>query len=237
MQALLPTDFEPRIRFCQWFLDTCIENPEFTSVVLFTDEAKFSREAITNFHNNHIWTVANPHAIIERRHQQTFSLNVWAGIIGDRLLGPVFLPNILNGDNYLNFLRDDLPELLEDLSLDIRQHLYFMHDGAPAHYRVTVREFLNETIPNRWIGRGGPVPWPARSPDCNPCDFYLWEHVKSLVYDRLIPNINILREQILNAFATIWNTQGIFERVRQSMRRRMEACIAANGAHFGSIFL
>lgn len=183
VQALLPTDFEPRIRFCQWFLDTCIENPEFTSVVLFTDEAKFSREAITNFHNNHIWTDANPHAITERRHQQTFSLNVWVGIIGDRLLGPVFLPNILNGDNYLNFLRDDLPELLEDLPLDIRQLLYFMHDGAPAHYRVTVREFLNETFSNRWIGRGGPVSWPARPPDCNPCDFYLWGHVKSLVYD------------------------------------------------------
>lgn len=83
----------------------------------------------------------------------------------------MFLPNILNGDNYLNFLRDDLPELLEDLPLDIRQLLYFMHDGAPAHYRVTVREFSNETFPNRWIGRGGPVPWPAISPDCNSCDF------------------------------------------------------------------
>lgn len=52
VQVLLPTDFEPRIRFCQWFLDACIENPEFTSVVRFTDEAKFLREAITNFHNN-----------------------------------------------------------------------------------------------------------------------------------------------------------------------------------------
>ncbi|EZA62939.1 hypothetical protein X777_15531 [Ooceraea biroi] len=107
-----------------------------------------------------------------------------------------------------------------------------MHDGAPAHYRVTVREFLNETFPTRSIGRDGPVSWPARSPDCNPCDFYLWGHVKSLVYDRPIPNINILREQILNAFATIRNTQGIFGRVRQSMMGRMEVCIAANGVHF-----
>lgn len=73
----------------------------------------------------------------------------------------MFLPNILSGDNYLNFLRDELPELLEDLPINIRQHLYFMHDGAPAHYRVTVHKFLNEAFPNRWISRGGQVPRPA----------------------------------------------------------------------------
>ena len=50
--------------------------------------------------------------------------------------------------------------------------MWFMHDGAPAHITVDVRHFLDATYPQRWIGRGGPVIWPARSPDLNPLDFF-----------------------------------------------------------------
>ena len=38
--------------------------------------------------------------------------------------------------------------------------------------------FLNVTFPNRWIGRGGPTPWPPRSPDITPLDLFLWRYVK-----------------------------------------------------------
>jgi hypothetical protein len=31
----------------------------------------------------------------------------------------------------------------------------FQHDGAPPHYSANVREFLDATFPQRWIGRGG----------------------------------------------------------------------------------
>ncbi|CAH1378390.1 unnamed protein product, partial [Tenebrio molitor] len=36
-----------------------------------------------------------------------------------------------------------------------------------------VRNWLNENFSGRWIGRNGPVAWPARSPDLNLCDFFL----------------------------------------------------------------
>ena len=42
---------------------------------------------------------------------------------------------------------------------------------------------LNESFPNRWLGRGGPVAWPPRSPDLTPLDYYLWGHMKTLVYE------------------------------------------------------
>jgi hypothetical protein len=44
------------------------------------------------------------------------------------------------------------------------------------------KEILDEQYPDRWIGRGGPRSWPARSPDLNPLDFFLWGHVKNVVY-------------------------------------------------------
>jgi hypothetical protein len=42
------------------------------------------------------------------RHQHQFSINVWAGIAGDHL-GPHVLPARLTGNDYLQFLREELP--------------------------------------------------------------------------------------------------------------------------------
>lgn len=35
-----------------------------------------------------------------------------------------------------------------------------------------VSDFLNETFPDRWIGGDWPTPWPLRSPDYTPLDFF-----------------------------------------------------------------
>ena len=51
--------------------------------------------------------------------------------------------------------------------------MWYQHDGAPAHFSIAARQVLNDKYPNRWIGRGGPVPWPPRSPDLTPLDFFL----------------------------------------------------------------
>ncbi|GBN98620.1 hypothetical protein AVEN_272953-1 [Araneus ventricosus] len=55
-------------------------------------------------------------------------------------------------------------------------------DGAPPHYGNIVREFLDATFPQRWIGRGAAMAWPPRSPDITPLDFYVWGYVKQHVY-------------------------------------------------------
>lgn len=232
VQALLPRDFPLRINFCTWYRNRLAANPRFDCVILFTDEASFSRNSIMNFHNNHVWADENPHAIVETRFQVQFSLNVWGGIVGDHLIGPFFLPGRLTGESYLHFLRHELPLLLEDLPLLLRNQMWYMHDGAPAHFSILVRNYLNEVYPNRWIGRGGPQPWPPRSPDLNSLDFFLWGHLKSIVYSTPINTIDDLRNRIIGGFETIRNTPGMLERVRQSMRRRVEACITAGGSHF-----
>jgi len=61
--------------------------------------------------------------------------------------------------------------------------MYFQHDGALPHYTNGVKEMLNELFPNCWLGRGGPVAWPPKSPDLRPLDYYLWDHMKTLVYE------------------------------------------------------
>jgi hypothetical protein len=76
------------------------------------------------------------------------------------------------------------------------------------------------------MGRCGPTAWPPRSPDLNPLDFYLWGHLKTLVNAALV----------VDACQTIRNYPGIFERMRRSMMRRVDACIESHGGHFEHLF-
>ena len=98
-----------------------------------------------------------------------------------------------------------------------------MHVGAPPHFALAAREILHQRFPNKWIGRQGPTQWPARSPDLNPLDFYLWGNLKAIVYSIPIHNVEILRQRIEQGCQLIRQTHGIRERVRQSMMRRSEA--------------
>jgi len=65
-------------------------------------------------------------------------LSFHAGIAGERLRRPCLLP--LTGAVYHNFLRKVLPGLLEDVDLQTRIHLRFIHDGAPPHFLLAVWE-------------------------------------------------------------------------------------------------
>jgi hypothetical protein len=70
-----------------------------------------------------------------------------------------------------DFLLHDLPKLLEDVPLAVRTRMWYIHDGAPAHFSRAVRDVLNNTYHDRWIGRGGTTAWPPRLPNLNPLGF------------------------------------------------------------------
>jgi hypothetical protein len=55
---------------------------------------------------------------------------------------------------------------------------------------------------------------------------------KSLVYAAPVDNEDALHHRIVDACQTIRNYPGIFERMRRSMLRRVEACIESHGGHF-----
>ena len=40
------------------------------------------------------------------------------------------------------------------MHLGVREKIYFQQDRAPAHYALSVREYLNDTFRDKWIGRG-----------------------------------------------------------------------------------
>lgn len=235
-QELNPLDYQPRVRFCHWLLAN--RNLD----ILWTDECTFTRIGLFNQHNRHMWAYENPHLMEVDNFQHRFALNVWAGMIRGRIFGPIFLPR-LNGAVYLDFLRNNLQLLIanwlyeEDLPLQRAREFFYQHDGAPAHFEINVRRYLDEEFGERWIGRAGPVQWPARSPDLTPLDFFLWGRVKALVYDdgNGPNNIIELRQKIIAAFQTVKNDREVLNSVHRHTIVRAVYCIREGGRHFESL--
>ena len=219
-----------------WFLcHWVIAHPELLNLILFTDGASFTRDGINNLRNVHTWSHRNPHATCVTHFQRRFSLNVWCVLLGNRLIGAFVFDNNLTGNTYEAFLRNELPGLLEDIPLMIRSKMYFQHDGAPPHYTIRVRKFLNESFPNRWLGRGGPVAWPPRSPDLTPLDYYLWGYMKTLVYETKVDSRASLRRRIFAAAEQIRNHPHNIASATGSLKIRAENCIATEGGHFEQV--
>jgi hypothetical protein len=121
----------------------------------------------------------------------------------------------------------DLQKLLEDVPLAVRSRMWYTHDGALAQFSHAVRGVLSNTYHDRWIGRGGPTAWPPCSTsDLNPLNFYLWGHLKTPV-----DNEETLHHRIVDACQTVCNYPSIFEWMRWSMMRHVEAFIESQG-HF-----
>lgn len=130
---------------------------------------------------------------------------------------------------YTDFLINEFQDMLEDVPLQTRANMWFLQDGAPPHFSVTARQALSRIFPNRWVGRGGPVPWPPRSPDLNALDYFLWGHLKTRIYSRPIDDVDTLRERIIVECDRIRNNPEMLRNACSSMERRVNACILAEG--------
>lgn len=230
VQSLQQEDFMARLGYCNWLVNKVEENPAFSSKVIWTDEANFSRNGLFNQRNEHFYALENPNLVYPRNNQQRFSVNVWAGILGTNLLGPVFLPHRLNGENFLNFLEVTFVDLVDDVPLAASNNAWIQMDGAPAHNTNAVHNWCNINYPGRCIGRNGNVAWPPRSPDLTPLDFFLWGFVKNHVYQTPVIDRNDLVHRIENAFQLV--TRNMLEHVNQNIVKRARACVAAGGNNF-----
>lgn len=151
----------------------------------------------------------------------------WAGIINQNLIGPYFFDRSVNTGSYLELLGDYvIPELIL-LGYD-PQDVWFQHDGAPAHRSNETKHWLNSNFA-RWIGIGGTMHWPPRSPDLNPLDFFQWGYTRSDIYRVRPRNIEELKQKIRQNFSTV--TPNMLANVQRHMEQRIVLCYAADGAH------
>ncbi|EZA55151.1 hypothetical protein X777_05281 [Ooceraea biroi] len=111
---------------------------------------------------------------------------------------------------------------LNHIDLNTRRRMWFQHDGADPHYANIVRDYLDETIRDVWIGKGSRVRWPARSPDLTSPDFYLWGYLKDVVYRERPTTRENMMERIRAACNII--PRDVLLRTVTNFERRIQYC-------------
>jgi len=128
-------------------------------------------------------------------------------------------------------LKNNLPDFLEEVPLLEENKIILQQDDAGPHNARIVTNFLNNEFPGRWMGRYGPIRWPARSPDLNPLDFFLWGYCKEKIYKTLSEDIEDLETRLRYA---IWSIEeDVMENVQGNLLKRMRAwMVRMDGGHF-----
>lgn len=195
VQELNEDDFDRRLQFCEVVSEIINNNHNYIFDICFSDECSLYFNGTVSRHNCRYRSDENPRVFREVHTQHHQKLNVWAGIYGNHIIGPFFIPENLHGESYLELLENAIyPALVEVLENEEDHHtIIFQQDGAPPHFVRPVRQFLDQNFPQSWIGRRGHIEWPPRSPDLTPLDFFLWGHLKSKIYATQPESLDDLR--------------------------------------------
>ena len=84
VQHLEPGDHFQRMYLCNWIK----AQPELLSVILISDETSFTRDGVNNSRNVHTCSHDNPRETSVTNFQRRFTVNVWCGVLGNKLIGP-----------------------------------------------------------------------------------------------------------------------------------------------------
>lgn len=229
-QEINDDDFDRRVEFSENMMERIVQNPNFQSLIVFSDESTFQLNGEVNRHNCRYWSNENPHWLRENHTQYPQKLNVWAGIFRDRIVGPFFIDGNLDGPRYLELLQEQIVPAIQEIAGDDFNEIWYQQDGAPAHFRVIVRNYLDVVFNNRWIGRRGTIEWPPRSPDLTPLDFFLWGYIKNKVYAIKPRDLEDLRQKIVNVCVDI--TPDMIRSAIENFYVRLGICQDVGGEHF-----
>lgn len=225
LQQLGPDDYSLRLNYAYHIRRELRNDSGYLDRVVFSDECVFHTNGVVNKHNARVWGQENPHIVVEVP-QNSEKVMVWCGMHKTKIIGPYFFSEpTVTGESYKRMLRYyAMPQVM-----NLPDSPIFQQDGAPPHWSRLVRSYLDEKLPHRWIGRGGPIPWPPRSPDLTPLDFFLWGYVKDFVFSEEITSLSHMKERINQAIEGI-STETL-EKVWKNMNSRINHLVRVNGGH------
>ena len=225
LQELTASDRLKRLEFAQHVLTQSCGASEYLSRIVFSDECIFRINGHVNKQNVRISAKEKPNQV-NQAPLNSPGVMVWCAIANTKIIGPFFFENEnVTGASYRNMLIQYAFPRFSSL----REDYIFMQDGASPHYAIPVRNYLNRKRPNNWIGRGGPVSWPARSPDLTPCDFFLWGHIKAKVFSTPIESVDHLKERIRQEIRRV--PRSMLSKVWENIKFRLQYLPAVQGGH------
>lgn len=228
VQKLTESDFDHRLAACQSFITMLEEDPTVKSRLLMTDESIFSLDStISPSHARH-WSHDKPNVVQQKPLQPARQL-VWCGLTSTNVIGPYYFDGPVTGESYRNMLENFLfPELRR---LRLVRTVIFQQDGAPAHTAQATIEQLQETFQDRLISRRCNIPWPARSPDLSPPDFFLWGALKLKIKKRAPQTIRDLKRYLEEEVQELNRNKDLLRSVFENFVHRLHVCIQGGGGH------
>ena len=206
-----------------------LEEDEFNERLVFSDEATFHTNGKVNRHTVRIWGEENLHTTIEHERGSP-KVNVICAISKNHVHGPFFFEGNVTGDVYLQMLQN---WLMDELIANEHEVFIYQQDSAPPHWMLTVRYYLNDNLPRRWIGRASGednVMLKCLHVHLTPGDFFLWGYMKTLVYVSPLPeNVNELKQRITIALERV--IQNMLHRVWEELDYQIDLCRATGDAH------
>ena len=235
---LKPGDPARRMVFCQWIVTLSdLELQEF----LFSDEANFLVSGNVNSQNVRRYAplkVSDPvnggrpdHFVVDK---PTFSqkLMVFCGVNRDGTFGLKFYRNMaMDGPSYHSLLQYHVMPRLRQWNGGDLDRLVWTQDGAPCHVTDQNMRYLDRQFGDKVVSRK-PIrgrDWPARSPDLNPCDYFLWGFLKSKVYTPRPNTLDQLQANIEREVAAL--DPQMIRRALMDIRVRAHKCKVNNGGH------
>ena len=168
----------------------------------------------------------NPHVLHERPlHSERVTF--WCAVGEFGVLGPYFFEDeddsavAITSARYNEMLENFLHAQLNELAADPK-NIWFQQDGATVHTAQRTMHYLRELFLRHIISHHSNIPWPARSPDLAPCDFFLWGYLKGEIYKHCPCNLVELKMAIREEIQQI--TPAMTVRV-MNFRRRLNSCV------------
>ena len=201
--------------------------------IWFSDEKLFTVAAPSNSQNDRFYvnsSVKKKEVSGARllRTRPTFSKSVMVSVAVSSLgcSSIHFLePGVKIDDHYYQnvVLQEMLLPEIRYISGDV---FIFQQDGAPAHRAKATIELLKEETPD-FIP---PDLWPPNSPDLNPVDYSIWGILQERVYRGRLSDLEELKQRLRIEWVNM--DQNIITAAICQWRRRLLACVEADGGHF-----
>ena len=197
------------------------------SKVIFTDETRATLDGPDGWSKGWILHGQKYHQGL-RRQQGGGGIMLWAGIIGDKVLGPWRIPEgtKITSNVYINFLKKNFEPWLKRQLINRKKKITFMQDNAPAHRAHMTKDYLKK------LGFCGPriMDWPSNSPDLNPIE-NLWSIIKRGVYrnGRQYKRKEDLWQEIVRVTGKILPAE--IQKLTSSMDNRLCQILSVQGSH------
>jgi inhibitor of nuclear factor kappa-B kinase subunit alpha len=229
-QLLTEANKARRVLKCNRLLNK-LKHPKKPGMIwFFSDEKNFTQDQVFNKQNNR-WIAMN-NSDVPKVMKTKFAATVMVfGVISSE--GDVMPPHIFEKGLRVNWkiYLDVMEKVVVPWCNKVANGRPWMwqQDSAPAHRCNKTQEWLAD--PANGVFDFVPFShWPPSSPDCNPCDYFLWSYLETMTNRTSHNTKGSLIAAIEGAFRDI--PRAHVQKACARFRSRLERVLAAEGGYF-----